>query len=273
MNQLLEIVDSAPGLYLFAVAYLIYQVACSMRRQLSFISAWQDVFGLGTFMFLLLRRLVWLQPQSASEVMDALFRAIAFGIVAFALAGAAGATWMTVWRSIQRIQRQLSNRTERWRRARQQKRSAVENTPADPSQRAREVAQQRQQQEQRETESRKKEEDRQRRLDLRLQAELEMEFAADENRRKTFHDFINTYAEDSLPVELYEQRLAIIRDAAVRNAPARVKQYRNMQEIIDDFDRQLADVDQSTQSEFEKESLRSLILMERHNAIQRFIQP
>ncbi|EMI22181.1 hypothetical protein RMSM_00898 [Rhodopirellula maiorica SM1] len=52
-----------------------------------------------------------------------------------------------------------------------------------------------------------------------------------------------------------------------------MKQYQCLQEIIDDFNRQLADVEQSTQSEFEKESLRSLILMERHNATQRFIQP
>ena len=99
-----------------------------------------------------------------------------------------------------------------------------------------------------------------------------MEFAADQKRRKTLNEFIKTYADDSLPVEVYEQRLATIRDAAVRHAPARAKQYRSMQEIVDDFERQLVDVDQSTQSEFEKESLRSLILMERQNAIQRFIQ-
>jgi hypothetical protein len=46
-----------------------------------------------------------------------------------------------------------------------------------------------------------------------------------------------------------------------------------MQEIIDDFDKQIADVDNSTNSEFEKQSLRALILMERQNVIQRFIQP
>ncbi|EMI21327.1 membrane protein [Rhodopirellula maiorica SM1] len=184
MNGLLEIVDSAPGLYLFAVAYLIYHVACSMRRQLSFISAWQDVFGLGTFMFLLLRRLVWLQPRSVSEVMDALFRAIAFGIVAFALAGVVGVTCMTVWRSIQRVQQEIQLRTDRWRLEKEKTRRAGDNAFSPPAPTAREVEQQRQRQEQRDAENKKREEDRQRRLDLKLQAELEMEFAADETRHR-----------------------------------------------------------------------------------------
>lgn len=272
MNGLLEIVDSAPGLYLFAVAFLIYQVASSMRRQISFIGAWQDVFGLGTFMFLLVRRLVWSSPSNAVEVMDVLFRAIAFGLVAFALAGVAGITCMTAWRSIQRICSEARTRVDRLRRVREQKRRDAEDAIPVPAPTARELERERLEREQREAEIQKREEDRQRRLELKLQAELEMEFAADQKRRKTLGEFIKTYADESLPVEVYEQRLATIRDAAVRNAPARAKQYRSMQEIIDEFDRQLADVDESTQSEFEKESLRSLILMERQNAIQRFIQ-
>lgn len=272
MSQLLKIVDSAPGLYLFAVAFLIFQVACSMRRQVSFIADWQDVFGLGTFMFLLVRRLVWSSPTGVIEVMDVLFRAISFGLVAFGLAGVAGISCMTAWRSIQRIYTEVRFRFDQLRRAREQKRRDAENAiTRAPT--ARELERERLEQEQREAEAKKGEEDRQRRLELKLQAELEMEFAADQKRRKTLNEFIKTYADETLPVDVYEKRLATIRDAAVRNAPARAKQYRSMQEIIDDFDRQLADVDQSTQSEFEKESLRSLILMERQNAIQRFIQP
>jgi hypothetical protein len=100
-----------------------------------------------------------------------------------------------------------------------------------------------------------------------------MEFAADKNRREKLNEFINTYADESLPVDVYQQRLEMIRNAVTRNSPAKAKQYHSMQEIIDDFDKQIADVDNSTNSEFEKQSLRALILMERQNVIQRFIQP
>ena len=272
MSGLFEIVDSAPGLYLFAVAFLIYQVARSMRRQLTFIGVWQDVFGLGTFMFLLVRRLVWSSPTNAIEVMDVLFRAIAFGLVAFGLAGVAGISSMITWRSTQRTYLVSRAQFDRWRRTREQKRRDAENAIPAPAPTARELEQARIERQRHEAKIQKREDDRQRKLELKLEVELEMEFAADQKRRKTLDEFIKTYADESLPVEVYEQRLAMIRDAAVRNAPARAKQYRSMQEIIDDFDRQLVDVDQSTQSEFEKESLRSMILMERQNAIQRFIQ-
>jgi hypothetical protein len=271
-------IDYTPTFYLLMLGYLLVQIGKHFAQRYPRTANYQSGLAVLVFAYLTLPRLFYQQPYSPAEGIGIAVRAAAFAAITYGLAGFIAMGHMGIvsllQKGKQRWQTWQSNRElrEQQRIADEERRLQDSYSPSyaemqEAARREREV------QERREEEARRREEDRQRRLELKLQAELEMEFAADKNRREKLNEFINTYADESLPVDVYQQRLEMIRNAVTRNSPAKAKQYHSMQEIIDDFDKQIADVDNSTNSEFEKQSLRALILMERQNVIQRFIQP
>ena len=249
MEKLFQVVDSAPGLHLFAVSITLFFVARSMRRDVTFIASWQDVCGLGTFMFLLVGRLFWSKPRvgDTDAVIVILFQAIAFGLIAFALAGVVGMTFhlcRKLWNDCGDIVQYLTGGRKKLRQ--QQVLESVVEQHIETA--------------------------RQQKKDIRLETELAIEFQVDKGRREDFLNLLDVYSDESLSVDEYRARMDQFREAIAAYTPSKSRSYRSLQEIIDDFDNQLASVNQSQASEFEKESLRSLIQLEKQNAIQRFIQ-
>lgn len=272
-----SIIDFTPTFYLLMIGYFLVQIGRVFAQRYPKTANYQSGLAVFVFAYLTLPRLFYKPPYWLADGIGISVRAAAFAAIAYGLGGFVAMAHMGIKSLLQktklRWQLWMQNRELReQQRITEEERRLQESYSPSYAEVQEAERREREEQERRNEESRR-EADRQRRLELKLQAELEMEFAADKNRREKLNEFINTYADESLPVDIYQQRLEMIRNAVVRNAPAKAKQYPSMQEIIDDFDKQVADVDNSTNSEFEKESLRSLILMERQNAIQRFIQP
>lgn len=271
-------IDNTPTFYLLMLGYFLVQIGRVFAQRYPKTANYQSGLAVLVFAYLTLPRLFYNEPYAPADGIGICVRAAAFSAITYGLAGFIAMAHM----GIASLYQKARLRWQAW----QQTRALREQTQiADEEERLRETyspsyveveaqaQRDREDQLNRDKEARRYEADRQRRLELKLQAELEMEFAADQNRREKLDQLINTYADESLPVDIYQQRLEMIRNAVVRNAPAVAKQYHSMQEIIDDFEKQLTDIDESTQSEFEKQSLRAMIMMERANVIQRHVQP
>lgn len=273
-----SIIDFTPTFYLLMIGYFLVQIGRVFAQRYPKTANYQSGLAVFVFAYLTLPRLFYKPPYWLADGIGISVRAAAFAAIAYGLGGFVAMAHMGTKSLFQktkmRWQTWMQNREFREQRQMEDEERRLRDSHQPSYDEMQELARlEREEQERRDEEARRREADRQRRLELRLKAELEMEFAADKSRREKLDQLINTYADESLPVDIYQQRLEMIQNAVSRNSPAKAKQYHTMQEIIDDFDRQIADVNSSTNSEFEKESLRALILMERQNVIQRFIQP
>ena len=270
-------IDCTPTFYLLMLGYFLIQIGKAFAQRFPQTANYQSALAVLVFAYLTLPRLFYNQPYSPAGSIGIAVRAAAFAAITYGLAGFVAMAHM----HIMSLMRKMKSRLETWRHnfelrelhRIEEEEQQFQDDYSPNFVEAQDIAQrEREEQARREEEDRRREADRQRRLELRLKTELEMEFAADKSRREKLEELINTYADESLPVDVYQQRLEMIQNAVARNSPAKAKQYHSMDEIINDFDKQIVDVDNSSSSEFEKESLRALILMERQNAIQRHIQ-
>lgn len=266
-SKLLEQVDNAPAGYLFAAAFLIFQMGRVVRNDVPLLKAWQTVGGFSVFTILLLRRLFADVPHAGDEVMGAIFRAGAFGCISYGVTGVAGTIYLAIYRVAQQSTWRVQNGWARWQRTM----DARKPMPAPPKPSQAELRQQELEAEQRKAELEKRETERRRKEDLRMQLELDIEFAADKQRRERVDDYVQRYTDDRLSVAEYENRLDQIREAALRSVPKQQKQYETLLELINDFERRREDVENSIQSEFEKASLLALMEEERQLAIERFL--
>lgn len=272
MNDIWDVVDNTPTLYLVALAWLLHRIGLSLRERRRELVVWQDVAAGGTFAVLTLRRLVWDTPVLATDVVLVLLRAAAFSMIAYGVMGMFALMWSGLnfaWRKLSRFF------VDRWQALQYGFTPKVPERPSSvtsrvPSQAT--IREQTQREEQQALELEKIQAARRRRKELRLQTELVMEFALDQGRRDKLSTLLNTYADDTLPVDEYEARLEQFRDAIQLHSPAKPTKYNSLQDILNDFASQLADVEESTQSDFEKDSLRAMIMNERQITIQRFIQ-
>jgi hypothetical protein len=245
------------------------------------VSFFQYSVGISVFGLLALRRLSVDPPYDGLQVISALVRAGAFGMIAFGITGGIATVFLMGSDGLQAIrsqyrarknlrETQLQNHRETQERLRRL--SIRPNDLKRQRERTEKAEIERKKRESEDERRRKAERDRNERKTLRLQTMLKMQAIPDVNRRQSVRETMDVYLDEESTIDEFTKRFQLLQEHIGRESSIVKPGFQTLTEIENSFAEQFDEIDSLAVHEVEKASLRSYLTKEKQATIHNFLK-